>query len=388
MLLENNPYPQDGRVRREATALTEAGYSVSVICPAAAGQPRRDTVNGVAVFRYPPPRDGDGLVGYVLEYGHALSWSLWLSLTVALQSGFDVIHSHNPPDLFFLIAALYKPFGKRFVFDHHDLSPEMYHARFEDGGNALVHRVLLICEKLSFKLANLVVSTNESYRKIAIERGGVPEERVAIVRNGPELERFQGAVPDEELRRRAATILGYVGVIGVQDGVDILVRAVAHLVKNLGHTDVLAIIIGDGDALEQVKQVAADEGIEQHFHFTGRIDDPALLLNYLATSDICVDPDPHNDYNDRCTMIKMTEYMAVGKPIVAFDLTEHRVTAQDAAVYAKPNEESDFALKIAELMAAPERRRQMGQIGKDRIANGLSWPGQASKLVEAYGTLA
>ena len=388
MLLENNPYPQDGRVRREATALTEAGYSVSVICPAAIGQPLRDSVNGVEVFRYAPPRGGDGLIGYSWEYGYALFWSFWLSLTVAKRSGFDVIHSHNPPDLFFLIAVLYKPFGKRFVFDHHDLSPEMYHARFQGGGNPLVHRVLLACEKLSFKLADLVVATNESYRRIAIERGGVPENRIAVVRNGPEIARFQNAVRDEELRRRAETILGYVGVIGVQDGVDILVRAVGHLVKSLGHTDVLTIIIGDGDALQHVKQVAADEGIEQHFLFTGRIDDPAVLLKYLATTDICIDPDPFNAYNDRCTMIKMTEYMAVGKPIVAFDLTEHRVTAQDAAVYARPNDENDLALKIAELMADPERRREMGRIGKGRIANGLSWPGQAPKLVEAYASLA
>ncbi len=387
MLLENNPYPQDGRVRREAVALTKAGYTVSVICPASAGQPHRDTVNGVQVFRYPPPRDGDGFIGYLLEYGHALLWSFWLSLAVARRPGFDVIHSHNPPDLFFLIAALYKPFGKRFVFDHHDLSPEMYHARFQGGGNALVHRVLLLCEKLSFQLADLVVSTNESYRRIAIERGGVPDARVAVVRNGPEVERFQNAVPDQELRRRATTILGYVGVIGVQDGVDILVRAVGRLVKDLGHTNVLAVIIGDGDALQDVKQVAVDEGIERHFLFTGRIDDPALLLKYLATTDICVDPDPFNDYNDRCTMIKMTEYMAVGKPIVAFDLTEHRVTAQDAAVYAKPNDESDLALKIAELIADPERRREMGSIGKSRIANSLSWERQAPKLIEAYAGL-
>lgn len=387
MLLENNPYPQDGRVRREATALTDAGYSVSVICPAAAGQPFRDTVNGVKVYRYAPPRDGDGFLGYVWEYGHALFWSFWLSLNVAVRSGFDVIHSHNPPDLFFLIAALYKPFGKRFVFDHHDLSPEMYHARFHDGGNALVHRVLLACEKLSFRLADLVVATNESYRRIAVERGGVPAARVAVVRNGPEIERFQNAVPDEDLRRRAATILGYVGVIGVQDGVDILVRAVSHLVKRLGHTDVLAIVIGDGDDLQHVKQVAADEGIEHHFLFTGRIDDPAVLVKYLATADICVDPDPFNAYNDRCTMIKMTEYMAVGKPIAAFDLTEHRVTAQDAAVYARPNDESDLALKIAELIADPERCREMGRIGKDRIASSLSWPRQAPKLVEAYASL-
>ena len=368
--------------------MTEAGYNVSVICPAAAGQPFRDTVSGVEVFRYPPPRDGDGFVGYVWEYGYALFWSFWLSLTVAMRSGFDVIHSHNPPDLFFLIAALYRPFGKRFVFDHHDLSPEMYLARFQDGGNALVHRVLLACEKLSFRLADLVVATNESYRKIAIERGGVPAEKVAIVRNGPETERFHNAVPDEELRRRATTILGYVGVIGVQDGVDLLVRAVSHLVKNLGYEDVLAIVIGDGDALQEVKQLTSDEGIESHFLFTGRIDDPAILLKYLATADICVDPDPFNAYNDRCTMIKMTEYMAVGKPIAAFDLTEHRVTAQDAAIYARPNDERDLALKIAELIGDPERRREMGRIGQDRIANGLSWPLQAPRLVEAYADLA
>lgn len=386
MLLENNPYPEDARVRREAAALTESGYQVAIICPASKGQPMRETVNGVRVYRYPEPRAGDGLIGYLWEYGYSMLATFWLSVIVWVTAGFDVIHAHNPPDLFALLAAFYKLFGKRFVFDHHDLSPEMYYARFLGEGSRTLHRALLFFEKLSFRLADHVIATNESYKRIAVGRGRVPEDRVTVVRNGPELTRVRLADPDPKLRRKAAHILGYVGVMGFQDGVDHFIRALSHLVNDLNRTDFYGVIIGKGDAVESLKSLTTELGLDPYVWFTGRISDEDLL-KYLSTADICIDPDPSNPFNDRSTMIKMTEYMALGKPIVAFDLPEHRVTAQDAAVYACPNEELDFARQIAALMDDPQRRARMGQIGRERVENTLAWFYQVPNLLKAYASL-
>jgi len=386
MLLENNPYPQDGRVRREANALTSAGYQVSVICPAANGQPHREIVDGVHVYRYPAPPERDGILGYLLEYGYAMIATFFISLLVFLRKGFDVIHAHNPPDTFALVAGWYKLFGKRFVFDHHDLSPEMYYARFKLDGKPLVYNSLVFFEKLTFRLADHVIATNQSYKAVAMTRGGVPEDHITIVRNGPELGRVRPVAPDPELGGRAKTIIGYVGLMGFQDGVDYLLRALTHLVNDLGRTDFLCIIIGRGDALSSLKALASELGLDTYVWFTGRVSD-ADLMRYLSTADICVDPDPSNPFNDRSTMIKMTEYMALGKPIVAFDLPEHRVTARDAAVYARPNDELDFAQQLVLLMDNPERRHRMGQIGRARIETELAWSYQEKHLLAAYETL-
>lgn len=383
MLLENHPYPQDGRVRREAMALREAGYQVSVICPAAGGQPLRETVAGVCVCRYPAPPPGDGLLGYLWEYGYSMLVASILTFLVFIKHGFDVIHAHNPPDTFALIAAPYKLLGKRFIFDHHDLSPEMYDARFRGEGNSLVRRTLLLLEQLTFHLADYVLATNQSYKEIAIGRGGVAEHRVAIVRNGPELNRVQQVPADRTLREKAKTVIGYVGVMGAQDGVDYLIRALSHLVHDLGRRDFYCVIIGKGDALPSLKALAQELELDPYVCFTGRVSDEDLM-RYLSTADICVDPDPSNPFNDRSSMIKMTEYMALGKPIVAFALPEHVVTAQSAALYAQPNEERELAAKLAELMDAPGRRAEMGRIGRERIEKELAWHHQASKLLGVY----
>jgi glycosyltransferase involved in cell wall biosynthesis len=388
MLLENNPYPQDARVRREATSLTRAGYAVGVIAPAASGQPRSEHIAGVRVYRYPPPPDGRSTVGYLVEYGYSLLAAAVLTLYVALTRGFDVLHAHNPPDTFVLLAALFKPFGKQFVFDHHDLSPEMYVARFgkaEAGGPAV--RLLQVFEKLSFRLADHVISTNESYRAVAIERGGVAPARVSVVRNGPDLDRVRLVAPDEVLRARAPSIIGYVGEMGFQDGVDYLLRALHHLKVDLGRRDFYAVLIGSGDAAAELARLSAELELEDCVRLTGRVSDE-MLMRYLSTADICVDPDPSNPFNDRSTMIKMTEYLALGKPVVAFDLPEHRVTAGEAAVYAASNSEMDFAAKLAALMDDPQRRKAMGEIGRARVAEHLAWEHQAPRLVAAYESLA
>jgi glycosyltransferase involved in cell wall biosynthesis len=383
MLLENNPYPHDGRVRREAQTLIDAGYQVTVISPAPPGRRLSETVEGVRVFRYRAPRERDGFIGYLLEYGYAMTATFFLTLRVFMRHGFDVIHAHNPPDTFVLIALWYRMLGKKFVFDHHDLAPEMYDARFPRTAKPIVHRALLVLERLTFRTADHVIATNESYKTIALERGGLREDQVTIVRNGPEPGRVQSVPPDAELRSRAATIIGYVGELAPHDGVDYLIRALAHLVNDEERRDFHCVVIGTGTSLPGLRDLASDLGIDSFVTFTGWIPDEQLM-SYLSTADICVDPDPSNPFTDRSTMIKMTEYMALGKPIVAFDLPEHRRTAQGAALYARPNEEADFAEKIIVLMDDPALRRRMSEIGLRRVEMELAWPHQQRRLLEAY----
>jgi len=312
--------------------------------------------------------------------------ALLLSIVVFFERGFDVIHAHNPPDLFVLIAALYKLMGKRFIFDHHDLAPEMYYARFEGRGNRFVQRVLLRFERLSCRMADHVIATNESYKALEVERGGVAPDRVSVVRNGAEMERFDRATPDPELRKRAGTILGYVGVMGFQDGVDYLLRALKHLVDDLGRTDVYCMLLGTGDAWEGLRRLAAELDLQQYVWLPGYVSNEDLR-SCLATADVLVAPDPKNPFTDRSTMIKMMEYMAFGKPIVAFDLTEHRFTARGAARYARPNDTLDFASQIAALMDDPALRRRMGALGRRRVESCLAWPYQKKHLIEAYAKL-
>lgn len=386
MLLENCPYPQDTRVRIEATALFAAGHQVTVIAPGLREQPSRETVGGVLVCRYRAPRSGVGIRGFLWEYTYAMIATALLSLRIFVRSGFDVVHAHNPPDTFVVIAAFYKLFGKRFVFDHHDLSPEMYHARFPQG-SGLPYRALLWFEKLTFRLADRVISTNDSLRQIAIDRGNVTPDRITIVRNGPQLERIDAAIPDPKFRQRAAFVFGYGGEMGVQDGLDYLLRALKHLIEDLGRSDFHCVLIGDGDARPMLEATTRSLGLENHVYFTGMITQ-AELFSIIAATDICLDPDPSNPYNDRSTMVKMIEYMALSKPIVAFDLPEHRVSAGEAALYARPNNELDFATKIAALMDDPERRAAMGRIGRQRVEDDLAWSFQADRLVGLYSQLA
>jgi glycosyltransferase involved in cell wall biosynthesis len=386
MLVENLPYPQDVRVRQEALALQDAGYEVAVIAQRGHGQPWRETSQGVRVYRYPAPPPGDSFLSYAWEYGYSLAAMFILTLVVSAVHGFDVIHAANPPDTAVLIAFCYKLFGKRFVFDHHDLAPELYHVRFNGRGQPIVHGMLIWLEGLSCRLADDVIATNESYRAMEIARGRAPAERITIVRNGPGPDWLQPVEPDSGLRQKARVIIGYVGILARQDGLDYLLRALAHLRADLGRSDFFCVVVGQGQGLPGLTTLASELGLDGHIWFTGYVAN-ADLMRYLSTADICVDPDPSNAFNDRCTMTKLMEYMALGKPIVAFDLPEHRVTAQGAAVYARPNEELDFARQIATLMDDPERRRQMGAFGRQRVENELGWQHQQQHLLAAYRAL-
>ncbi len=386
MWLENNTYPQDSRVRREATALASAGYDVTVVCPKRGRQRFRDRVDGVSVLRYPEVRGGQGLAGFVFEYAASMAATFFLSVWHVFRHGADVIHAHNPPDTFAVVALPFKLAKIRFVFDHHDLSPEMYDARFEGESSPLVRRVLLWMEWITFRVADHVIATNESYRRVAIDRGKVDPGRVTVVRNGPEMDRVKPTPPDPELRRRAGAILGYVGQIGPQDGVDHLIRAAYHLVHDLGRQDLLCVIMGAGEAVEGLRRLVSDLDLDRHVELTGLVSDERLM-SWLSTADVCVVPDPSNPFTDRSTMVKISEYMALGKPIVAYDLPEHRVTAQDAAVYASANDPWSLAKALDELLEDRAHKNEMGAVGRQRALDVLAWHHQVPHLIAAYRTL-
>jgi glycosyltransferase involved in cell wall biosynthesis len=382
ILVENLPSPFDRRVWQEAGALRDAGWTVSIVCPTGRGYERRfERVDGIDIHRYPLPVEAEGALGYALEYGCALFWSFALSWKIFFGRGFDVIHACNPPDLLFLVGGFFKLFGKKFVFDHHDINPELYEAKF--GRRDFLYRVMLALERWTFRAADVSIATNESYRRIAIERGGMPPERVFVVRSGPSLERMKVVPPVEALKKGRKYLVGYVGVMGKQEGIDLLLRAVRVIVHEHGRTDVHFGLVGGGTSLEEMKALARELGVADYVTFTGRVPD-AELLAMLNTADVCVNPDVANEMNDKSTMNKIMEYMALGKPIVQFDLTEGRFSAQEASLYAKKNDPEDLAAKIIELLDDPERRETMGDFGRRRVENELEWRHEIPKLLAAY----
>jgi glycosyltransferase involved in cell wall biosynthesis len=383
MLLENAPYSWDGRVRREANTLAAAGYRVTVICRQGPGEGWYEQFGPIIAYQYPPPPAVDGLVGYLLEYVYTLVATMLLTCWIAARRGFDCIHAHNPPDLFVLVGGFWRLCGKRFVFDQHDLAPEMYLARFGRGANQPVHRALLFFERLSCRWADQVIVANDSCRRLIIRRTGIRPGKVTVVRNGPEACHLQMAAPLAGLRRDPRALIGYVGVMGHQDGVDYLLRALGQLVRTCQRSDWRCVLVGDGESVPALKQLAIDLGIAGQVQFTGWLD-YRDVPRYIAAMDICVAPDPSNEYSDRSTIIKLMEYMAQAKPMVAFDLPEHRVTADDVALYASPNDELDFARQIARLMDDPHLRERLGQLGRLRAANTLAWSRQEHALLGTY----
>ena len=385
MLVENLPSPFDRRVWQEAGALRDAGYAVSIICPTGKGYDKKlEVIDGIHIWRYRLPTEGEGALGYLVEYTTALFWTFLLSWKVLFARGFDVIHACNPPDLFFLIGGFFKLAGKKFLFDHHDANPELYEAKF--GRKDRLYRLMLVLEKLTFRTADVSIATNESYRRIAIRRGGMPPERVFVVRSGPSLERMKRMDPVEALKCGKRFLVGYVGVMGRQEGIDYLLRAAAHLVHDLKRTDVHFALVGGGTSLDEMKALAKRLGVSDYVTFTGRVPD-AEMLAVLNTADVCVNPDVANEMNDISTMNKIMEYMALGKPIVQFDLAEGRFSAQAASLYARRNNAFDLAVKITELLDDRSLRAAMGAFGRQRVERELEWRYEAPKLLAAYEAL-
>jgi glycosyltransferase involved in cell wall biosynthesis len=385
ILVENLPSPFDRRVWQEATTLRQAGHEVSIICPTGKGYEKRfEVIDGIEIHRYALPTEGDGALGYLLEYSAALAWTFGLSLKVFFRKNFDVIHACNPPDLFFLVGGFWKLFGRKFLFDHHDANPELYEAKF--GRRDLLYKAMLLLEKLTFKTADVSIATNESYKRIAVQRGGMDPDRVFVVRSGPSLERLKIVPPVPSLKRGRKYLVGYVGVMGKQEGIDLLLQAVRIIVKEKKRTDIHFGLVGGGTSLEEMRDLSEALCVSDYVTFTGRVPD-AEMLAMLNTADVCVNPDVANDMNDISTMNKIMEYMALGKPIVQFDLTEGRFSAQDASLYARKNDPEDFAEKILALLGNEEQRVSMGQFGRARVENELEWRYEAPKLLAAYRSL-
>ncbi len=382
IIVENLPVPFDRRVWQEASTLKKSGYEVSIICPVGKGyEARYEEIDGIHIYRHPLPFEAEGALGYLLEYSTALFWEFILTWRVLLTRGFDVIHACNPPDLIFIVAIFFKLFGKKFVFDHHDINPELYEAKFKK--KDFFYRLMLLFERLTYRSADVSIATNESYKKIAIQRGGMDSDKVFVVRSGPSLERLKQTPPVERLKCGKKFLVGYVGVMGKQEGIDYLLQSIQHIVYTIGRHDIHFGLVGGGTEIENLKKMASDLKVTDYVSFTGRVPDQELL-DMLNTADVCVNPDVANEMNDKSTMNKIMEYMALGKPIVQFDLTEGRVSAQKASLYAKNNDYVDLANKIIQLVDNPELRSEMGLYGKKRVLEDLEWRHEVPKLLAAY----
>ncbi|HEY2958263.1 MAG TPA: glycosyltransferase family 4 protein [Actinomycetota bacterium] len=387
IVVQNLPVPFDRRVWLEATTLAKAGYQVSVVSPKAKGYNASfEVIEDVHVHRYGLPVDAQGAAGFVAEFVWCFLRTAMKSLRVATRGrGFDVLHVCNPPETYWPLGRFWKLFGKRFLFDHHDLSPEMYQVKFGSaGGPALAG--LRFLERQTFAAADLVVTTNESHKRIATARGGVAPEDVYVVRSGPDLGRLTVYPPDDAWRRGKRHLIVYLGEICKQDGADHLVRAVKLLRDELGRDDVHCVLVGGGPHQPAVKAYAEEIGVAELCTFTGRVSDDDLC-RILSSADLGVDPDPKNDWSDYSTMNKIMEYMFFGLPIVAYDLTEARVSAGGAALFTEPNNERALAAGIAELLDDEDRRREMGRGGRERVRKELAWEHSAPVLLAAYDRL-
>ena len=388
-LSQNLTLPFDRRVWMELNALKGAGYQVSAICPMGdGGTEAYEEINGIHLYRYPAPPLASGFVSYAWEFLYCWLHTARLTVTVLARHGFDVIHSANPPDTFWAIARLFKPFGKKFVFDHHDLCPELYLSRFgEQKSGSMPHRVLGWLERMQFATADMVISTNESYRQVALGRGGKSPDVVHVVRSGPSHQRFATVrEPSPELKRGKPFLVAYLGVMAPQDGVDHLVRAAEVIVKQMRRDDVAFTFIGAGDSYEDLKKLTHERGLDDICLFTGRVPD-ADVERVLATADVCVSPDPKNPLNDVSTMNKVLEYMACAKPVVCYDLREHRYSAGDGAVYAKADDVEDLAAAIVGLLDDPARCASMGAYNRERFLTRMAWEHNAGELIRAYEQL-
>ena len=382
IIVENLPVPFDGRVWKEALALHEAGYEVSVLCPKGKGYARPyELLHGIHIYRHPAPKERNGLLGYLLEYGSALIWEMIFTWWIYFTRGFDVIQGCNPPDNIFMVALPFKLFGVKYIFDHHDLNPELYVSKYER--RDLFYRIQVWLERATFFFSDVVMSTNNSYRDAAMSRGRMDAKDVFVVRNGPDLNTFQPVAPNPALKEGRRYLVGYVGTMSVQEGLDILVD-VAQYIRDLGRMDVYFICVGGGPGLAGLQKSVKDRNLGDIIKFTGRVPD-ATLIEVLSTADVCVNPDKPCEMNDLSTMIKIMEYMAMSKPIVQFDLKEGRYSAGEASLYCSTqNCVPDFAESILWLLDRPEERRKMGEFGQMRVQKELAWKYSVANLLRAY----
>ena len=382
IIVENLPVPFDSRVWKEARSLHKSGYEVTVLCPMGKGHEKGyECLEGVHVYRHPMPKEGNSPLGYVWEYSCALFWEFLFSWWIYLRRGFHVIQGCNPPDDIFLIALLFRVLGVKYIFDHHDANPELYFSKYQKKG--LLYKVQVLLEKLTYRFSDVVMATNSSYKDLAITRGGLAPEDVFVVRNGPDLEAFKAVPPTRALKYGKSYLVGYVGTMSIQEGLDILLDVALHI-KNKGRRDVHFTCVGGGPELAGLRQMVKDKNLEDTVNFTGRVPDQQLL-DVLSTADVCVNPDRPCEMNNISTMIKIMEYMALGKPIVQFNLKEGRFSAGEASLYSdNENQTADFADKILWLLEHSDERKRMGEFGRRRVEMELAWEYSVDQLLAAY----
>jgi glycosyltransferase involved in cell wall biosynthesis len=382
IIVENLPVPFDTRVWKEALSLRRAGYEVTVLCPKGkAYRKGYELLEGIRIYRHPMPKEGNTPLGYVWEYGCALFWEFLYSWWIYFRRGIDVIQGCNPPDDIFLVALPFKLFGVRYVFDHHDVNPELYFSKYER--EDFFYRAQIWLEKLTFRFSDVVMSTNNSYKEVAVTRGGLDPEDVFVVRNGPDLKTFKAVPPNPALKYGRRYLVGYVGTMSAQEGLDILLDVAEHI-RNFGRQDVHFSCVGGGPGLAELKKLTQDKHLGDMVNFTGRVPD-AELLAVLSTADVCINPDKPCQMNDMSTMIKIMEYMALAKPIVQFDLKEGRFSAQEASLYSdNRNGVAGFAENILWLLDHPEERQNMGEFGRRRVEKELAWEYSVGNLLAAY----
>jgi glycosyltransferase involved in cell wall biosynthesis len=382
IIVENLPVPFDSRVWKEACSLRDAGYVVSVLSPRGKGYTQgHEVLEGVHIYRHPMPKEGNTPLGYLWEYAWALFWEFLYAWWIFFARGFHVIQGCNPPDNIFMVALPFKLFGVKYIFDHHDANPELYYSKYERKG--VFYKAQVLLEKLTYRTADVVIATNESYRRLALNRGGHRPEDIFVVRNGPDLATFRPVPPNPALKYGKDYLVGYVGTMSVQEGLDILIE-VAHNIRGRGRSDVHFTCVGGGPGLPALRQMVQERSLTDMFNFTGRVPD-AELLDVLSTADVCVNPDKPCEMNDISTMIKIAEYMALAKPVVQFNLAEGRFTAGEASLYSDGEDwVGDFADKILWLLDHPDDRRRMGAIGRQRVEEQLAWEYSESNLIAAY----
>ena len=381
IVVENLPVPFDRRVWQEANTLSENGAKVSIICPKMKGYTEKyEVINDIEIYRHPLPFEASGALGYLLEYSTSIFWEWWLSLKIYSKKRFQVIHGCNPPDLIFIVAWCYKLFGVKYVFDHHDINPELFIAKYNKKG--FFYKLMIFLEKLTFKSADYSIATNESYKEIAIRRGGMNPDKVQVVRSGPKLDRLQLLPPDEQYKKGRKYLIGYVGVIGEQEGIDLLLQSMKIIISK--RNDIQLAIVGGGTHVEELRKLCTELDLNDYVDFYGRVSDE-ILVGVLNTADVCVNPDKPTEMNNLSTMNKIMEYMALKKPIVQFDLKEGRFSASEASLYAK--DVPDFAQKIIELIDNEDIRQKMGEYGYTRVINKLSWNHESQKLIDFYNII-
>lgn len=383
IIIQNLPVPLDRRVWLECQALREAGFRVTVVCPKGKGDPRVQVLDGVEIYKYRPYPPTTKMTGFVAEHVYAFAMTTWLTLKVWRKARFDALQACNPSDIFWPLAWLFKALGgTTFVFDQHDLCPELYESRFPDKSR-LPYWALRFLERSTYRAADHVIATNDSYLATALTRGHKRPQDVTVVRSAPDTERLVRGEPDPSLRRGRRHLVCYLGVMGPQDGVDIVLRAAEEIVHHHGRTDVHFTLIGTGDCFDELVRLREQLGLGEHVEFTGRAPDE-LVFRLFSTADVGLSPDPKNPLNDVSTMNKTMEYMAFELPVVAFDLRETRVSAGDGAVYVKPNDVGKYAEAVIALLDDEQTRARMGAIGRQRIEGPLAWKHQREAYVGVY----